>query len=68
MFSKPHTKRSSLKQPSSTTDLTKDRLPVTTTTSNILSSSANSTSIQPTTQSIFQNQSKKKFSFFVLII
>jgi len=60
MFSKHRKQRPSLKPPS-TTDLsstsTKDRSPVTA-TSNILSSSTNSTSIQPTIQSIEQ---KKKF-------
>jgi len=54
MFSKPRNKRSSLKQPSSTIDLTKDRSPVTTTTL------VNSTSIQPTTQSIYFRIQKKK--------
>jgi hypothetical protein len=60
MFSKPRNKRSSLKQPSSIIDLTKDRSPVTTTTTLV-----NSTSIQPTTQSIyFRIQKTKKIFFF----
>jgi hypothetical protein len=66
MFSKHRKQRSSLKPPS-TTDLsstsTKDRSPVTA-TSNILSSSTNSTSIQPTIQSIEQ----KKNIFLNLLV
>jgi hypothetical protein len=60
MFSKPRNKRSSLKQPSSTIDLTKDRSPVTTTTL------VNSTSIQPTTQSIYFRIQKNQNLFFLI--